>query len=144
MNEAFTPVSALVGGIMIGISASLLLLLNGRVAGISGIVDGIFRAPKLDRAWRAAFVGGLLVGGLFFRLFDPQALSMELDRSSAALAVAGLLVGFGTRTGSGCTSGHGVCGISRLSPRSLLATMTFMATAAIVVFCINRFFGGSI
>jgi uncharacterized membrane protein YedE/YeeE len=144
MSEAFTPVSALAGGIMIGISASLLLLLNGRVAGISGILDGIFRAPKPDRAWRAAFVGGLLVGGSFFRLFDPQALSMEIDRSAAALAVAGLLVGFGTRTGSGCTSGHGVCGISRFSPRSVFATMTFMATAAITVFFINHVFGGRI
>jgi uncharacterized membrane protein YedE/YeeE len=144
MSEVFTPASALAGGILIGISASLLLLLNGRIAGISGILGGLFQAPASDRAWRAAFLGGLLIGGLFFRFFDPQALSMEIDRSTAALAAAGLLVGFGTRTGSGCTSGHGVCGISRFSPRSIVATMTFMATAAIVVFVVNHVLGGRI
>ncbi|MCB9524835.1 MAG: YeeE/YedE family protein [Myxococcales bacterium] len=124
----FTPYSALLGGALIGLAATALLLFNGRIAGITGIAGGLLGGRPGDRAWRVAFLAGLVLGGTGLALAAPQALAFELTRSPAAIVGAGLLVGFGTRLGGGCTSGHGVCGISRLSTRSLVATGAFMAT----------------
>ncbi len=129
-------INALIGGSIIGVSVSLMLLLNGRVTGISGIINGILTPAKGDTAWRVLFVLGLLAGGLVVSAFNPTTFSGQLATDSWTVIVAGLLVGFGTILGSGCTSGHGVCGISRMSPRSLVATMTFIAAgvAAVYVF----------
>ncbi len=140
----FTPIPSLVGGALIGLSASLLLLFHGRVAGISGIVAGVLRPKQGEVAWRLLFVLGLVVGGVVMFALRPAAFAMTITRSPLALIAAGLLVGFGTRLGSGCTSGHGVCGISRLSARSLVATLTFIATGALVVLVVNRMFGGAL
>jgi uncharacterized membrane protein YedE/YeeE len=131
----------LLGGALIGLSASLLLLANGRVAGISGIVGSLLAPVRGDIAWRVSFLGGLLTGGLLlvWRLPSafaaPSALSMG---GAVLLVVAGLLLGFGSRLGNGCTSGHGVCGISRGSRRSIVATLTFMATGVLTVFLVRH------
>ncbi len=138
----FTPIASSVGGALIGVSASLLLLCNGRIAGISGIVGGIVRPAGDGVAWRVAFLAGLFLGGITLAQLAPDTLAIELERSPAALILAGLLVGFGTRLGNGCTSGHGVCGISRFSQRSLIATGTFMGVAAFTVFCVSKLLGG--
>jgi uncharacterized membrane protein YedE/YeeE len=137
----FTPWSALAGGALIGLAAVLLMLFHGRVAGISGIVGGLFAPRAGDVAWRAAFLAGMLGAAA---LLGAAGLVPELrDRPGlAAIALAGLLVGFGTRLGSGCTSGHGVCGLARLSPRSLVATAVFMASAAAVVFVARHVMAG--
>lgn len=126
MHE-FTPLSALAGGALIGLSASLLLMGLGRIAGISGVVGGLLAPSRGDVAWRAAFVAGLLAAGALMWALSPSSFSAP-SSSIALVAVAGVLVGVGTRIGNGCTSGHGVCGLSRLSPRSLVATLTFIAT----------------
>ncbi|MFM2248433.1 MAG: hypothetical protein RL071_4508 [Pseudomonadota bacterium] len=123
---AFGP--ALAGGVLIGLSTALLLLLTGRIAGISGVLGGLLTPRAGDIGWRAAFVGGLLLAGAGAALLAPAALGAPLARAPVFIVVAGLLVGFGTRLGNGCTSGHGVCGISRGSPRSLASVLTFMAT----------------
>jgi uncharacterized membrane protein YedE/YeeE len=138
--QNFTPLSALTGGALIGLGTSSLLLFSGRIAGISGIVGGLLRPEPGDWGWRASFVGGLLVGGIGLMLLLPHAIGLPI-LPYARLAVAGLLVGFGARLGRGCTSGHGVCGIARLSSRSLVATATFMATGAATVAAV-RAFGG--
>ena len=137
---SFTPWSALAGGALIGASASMLLLLNGRVAGISGIVGGILRPRPNETSWRALFVAGLLVGGVALLALRPSSFGAS-PVSLPMAVVAGLFVGLGTRLGSGCTSGHGVCGLSRLSGRSLVATMTFMATGAIAAFVVQHVLG---
>lgn len=124
---------ALLGGVLIGSAVSLMLLFNGRVTGISGIINGVLTPEKGDTAWRVLFIAGLILGGLFLRLFQPQVFSGQLDTKLWTTVVAGLLVGFGTIMGSGCTSGHGVCGISRLSPRSIVATISFIAAGMIGV-----------
>jgi uncharacterized membrane protein YedE/YeeE len=142
--DAFTPVSALVGGAFIGLAASVLLLVNGRIAGISGIYGGLLKPTPGDTAWRAAFVGGLLTGGIALLLFMPGAIADASSRSLGATALAGVLVGFGVRMGSGCTSGHGVCGITRTSPRSMLATATFMGTGILTASLITVLLGGSL
>lgn len=142
--EQFTPLPSLLGGMLIGLSASILLLCNGKIAGISGILGGIVHPIKQDTLWRVVFVAGLLSGGFLFHLFAPEAFTFGLERSTGALILAGVLVGFGTRLGNGCTSGHGVCGISRLSVRSIVATVTFMATGILTVFVINHLFGGAL
>lgn len=123
----FTPVASLIGGALIGLAASLLLLVTGRVAGISGIVARLLLGAPGGRSWRLLFLAGLLVAGLAFRVLEPAAMTAS-PRSLALLAVSGVLVGAGTYLSHGCTSGHGVCGISRLSPRSMLATVTFVLT----------------
>lgn len=133
MSEAFSPLPALLGGVLIGLATSILLLFNGRVAGISGIVSGLLAPVRGEIAWRALFVGGLLLGGLVLLVAYPAALSAAPVQSPGLIAVAGLLVGFGTRLGSGCTSGHGVCGLSRLSTRSLVATLTFIGVGMLTV-----------
>ena len=135
---AFTPVSALIGGALIGASASMMLALNGRITGISGILGGLVRPQRGEVGWRATFLAGLLVGGVLLALAYPRALPAASTPPIALTVVAGLLVGFGTQLGGGCTSGHGVCGISRLSKRSILATMTFMATGALAAFVVQH------
>ena len=129
----FTPWTSLAGGMLIGVAAAMLVLLSGRVAGISGIVGGLIAARRGDLAWRFAFIGGLLVAPLAILLAGKQ-MTLHIEASVATLAIAGLLVGLGTRYGSGCTSGHGVCGLSRLSPRSLVATAAFMGAGILTVF----------
>jgi len=128
----------LIGGALIGIAASLLLLLNGRIAGISGILGGIFGANGgAQRFWRLAFVIGLICGAAIYS-FAAGGLAVHLPDGSLTLVIAGLLVGFGTRLGSGCTSGHGICGLARLSPRSLVATVTFMIFGILTVYLVRH------
>jgi len=129
----FTPWASLAGGLLIGVAAAMLLLLNGRIAGISGIVGGLLAPRRHDLGWRLAFVLGLLAAPALWRLAGG-AFEMRIDTGFATLAAAGLLVGIGTSYGSGCTSGHGVCGVSRLSPRSLVATAAFMLAGFATVF----------
>ncbi|PTR16491.1 hypothetical protein C8R31_102506 [Nitrosospira sp. Nsp2] len=133
----FTPWSALIGGGMIGFAAALLILLNGRIAGISGIVGGLFTAGRDDAGWRIAFLSGLVAAPLVWQFFRELPL-IRVDASYAVLAVAGLIVGIGTRYGSGCTSGHGVCGISRGSPRSVAATLIFLGVGMLAVYVIRH------
>jgi uncharacterized membrane protein YedE/YeeE len=142
--ESFTPIASTIGGVMIGIAAAGLLMFHGRIAGISGIAGGIFRREQGDIAWRAMFLVGLFSAGVVWSYFRPLDYRFEIERSTFALIVAGLTVGIGTQLGSGCTSGHGVCGVGRFSKRSTVATITFMATAAITVFIVNEVLGGSI
>jgi uncharacterized membrane protein YedE/YeeE len=125
MNQDW--INALAGGALIGIAVSIMLVFNGRVTGISGIISGALTPKKGDSQWRFFFIGGLLLGGLILVLLRPDLIAAPVATPTWRLVAAGLLVGFGTLVGSGCTSGHGVCGISRLSIRSILATLTFMA-----------------
>ncbi|MDC8760915.1 YeeE/YedE family protein [Janthinobacterium fluminis] len=135
--NAFTPWSALLGGVLIGVAAAMLVLLNGRIAGISGIVGGLLRPARGDIGWRLAFLAGLIGAPLAYALF--QALpTVQIDAGNGTLLAAGLLVGVGTRYGAGCTSGHGVCGLSRLSPRSAVATAMFMAAGFATVFVLRH------
>jgi uncharacterized membrane protein YedE/YeeE len=129
---------------LIGLAASLLLLGDGRIAGISGIVGGLLDPGAGDTAWRVLFVAGLLVGGLGLRIVDPALLRMDLDQSAGTLVASGLLVGFGTALGNGCASGHGVCGLSRGSPRSFVATLTFMAAGLLVATLVGHALGGRV
>src|SRR5512138_312086 len=138
MNAISTWPLALAGGVLIGLAATLLLWLNGRVAGVSGILNGVIFPRFADVSWRAAFLIGLIVAGGAYMALVPDAPLPRVDYSRAGLIVAGLLVGFGTRMGNGCTSGHGVCGIGRLSMRSLVAVLTFMATAIATTFLIRH------
>ncbi|WP_415063058.1 YeeE/YedE family protein [Bdellovibrio sp.] len=131
-------INALWGGSLIGISVSLMLLLNGRVTGISGIISGMLSHKKGDTSWRLSFVAGLLGGGLAFRILNPPNPHNGWSTEIWPLIVGGLLVGFGTLLGSGCTSGHGVCGISRLSPRSMIATLVFILTGVFAVFIFKK------
>jgi uncharacterized protein len=142
VSPHFTPASSLFGGILIGVSASLLLLGVGRIAGITGIVGGVFRWRRKDLAWRLWFLGGLVGGGVLLGRLRPGVFTGQLDISGAWLMVAGLLVGFGTRMGNGCTSGHGVCGVGRLSRRSIVATAVFMTTGALTVLAVRHLRGG--
>ena len=137
----FTPLASLTGGVLIGLSAAAMLLFNGKIAGISGILSGALMPVKSETLWRLFFLGGLLGGGLILRFWLPHAFEFGTVRSTEALTVAGLLTGVGTRLANGCTSGHGVCGISRLSPRSLVATATFIFTGALVVYLFNHLGG---
>ena len=134
----FTLWSALLGGALIGLASAAMWLLLGRITGISGFLGTALSARGLDRAWRAAFVAGLLAAGFIAALALPRALPFELDASVAQTIVAGLLVGLGTQIGGGCTSGHGVCGVSRLSPRSLVATGTFMLSGFLTVLVVRH------
>ena len=128
----FDPLSAAIGGALIGLAATLLMLLTDRIAGISGILGDLLERGSSDRAWRLAFAAGLIVAPLVLALGGHTLVNPAMP-SSVIIAIAGLLVGIGTRLGSGCTSGHGICGISRLSPRSIAATVTFMVVAMLVV-----------
>ncbi len=143
MGEYLLP---LAGGVTIGVAVSLMLVLNGRVAGVSGILGGVltnlFRKTRGDSAWRVLFLLGLFSGGLILRALNPDLLENDLDRSLPLLIVAGLLVGYGTSVGGGCTSGHGICGISRFSPRSILATLIFMVFGILTATVFRLITGG--
>ncbi|MDP2867286.1 YeeE/YedE family protein [Methyloversatilis sp.] len=138
--DAFTPWTSLAGGALIGLAAALLILGSGRIAGISGIVGGLFRPASGDTGWRIAFVVGLLAAPLVWGLFAALP-AVQSDAGIATLIIAGLLVGVGTRYGSGCTSGHGVCGLARLSPRSLAATLAFMGAGFVTVYVVRHLAG---
>lgn len=120
-------INALIGGVLIGLAVSLMLLFNGRVTGISGIIGGVVKPNKGDLDWRLSFIAGLLFGGVVLKALKPEAFVQLSNAQWVDYVIAGLLVGFGTLLGNGCTSGHGVCGISRMSIRSILATVTFIA-----------------
>jgi hypothetical protein len=139
---SFTPIPSLLGGMILGVAAALYVILHGRILGISGIVSGLLRPKESDTAWRLSLVLGLItapfLAALFFGIFPI----IEIDSSWTTIMIAGLLVGFGAQYGSGCTSGHGICGLSRLSPRSLLATLAFMGAGFITVFVIRHLIGG--
>ena len=133
----FTPWTALAGGVLLGLASALFVLLNGRILGISGIVGGLLRPRAGDMGWRLAFVLGMLVApGLYWLVVGPT--QPRIDANWGMVVIAGLLVGVGTRYGSGCTSGHGVCGLSRMSPRSLVATLAFMGAGCVTVFLIRH------
>lgn len=138
-----TPLSGLLGGALIGLAAALLMLLTGRIAGISGIFGGLLTPNASDRGWRIAFIAGLIAAPLIASFVTGAALpSPAMPASLIVIVVAGLLVGFGSRMGGGCTSGHGVCGVARLSARSLIATAIFMAAAIITVAIARHLIGG--
>jgi uncharacterized protein len=138
----FTPISAAIGGALIGLSAVLLMLLNGRIAGITGIAAGLLDPLSTDRGWRATFIVGLIAAPLSAVLLGFTVPIPQMPTSYVTIAVAGLLVGFGTRLSNGCTSGHGICGIARLSPRSIVATAIFMVAAIGVVAATRHVIGG--
>jgi hypothetical protein len=133
----FTPWASLAGGVLLGLASALFILFNGRVLGISGILGGLLRPRAGDAGWRIAFIAGLLAAPAVWSLFAAPVVP-RIDATPALLVVAGLWVGWGTRYGSGCTSGHGVCGLSRMSPRSLVATLAFMGTGFATVFVMRH------
>lgn len=137
----FTPWSAALGGILLGLGVALLLLANGRIAGISGIAASLLRPWNSDSSWRLAFLAGLILAPILYKAVAGLP-PIQADASWPMLVLAGLLVGIGTRYGSGCTSGHGICGLSRLSPRSLAATLTFMAAGFATVYILRHVLGG--
>jgi uncharacterized membrane protein YedE/YeeE len=140
--ENFTPYSALAGGALIGLASALLMLLIGRIAGISGIIGNVFPPYKSgDVGWSLFFLVGLLLGPLSSRLIDSNSADIRIDTPLPVLIIAGLLVGYGTGLGGGCTSGHGVCGMARLSPRSIAATLVFMIVAGITVYIVRHVVG---
>ena len=138
--NSFTPWASLAGGVIIGIAAAMFILLNGRIAGISGVIGGLLKPARGDISWRVAFLAGLVGAPLLYALVTELP-RPRIDAGYAALVAAGLLVGIGTRYGAGCTSGHGVCGISRLSPRSLLATAAFMLAGFVTVYVLRHLLG---
>jgi uncharacterized membrane protein YedE/YeeE len=140
--ELFTPISAAVGGILIGASAALLWLTLGRIAGISGIIGSLLTPSREDNAWRVAFIAGLVVAPVLYSAVGGFVPPIVVDAPTSVVVTAGLLVGFGTRLGGGCTSGHGVCGMARLSPRSIVATLLFMTAGFASVFVARHLFGG--
>ena len=140
--ENFTPVSAIIGGAMIGAASAMLLVLSGRLAGVSGIMAGLLPPKRGDIDWRILFIGGLLVGTFIYRAFAGEGYEVSFSMGWPAIIIGGLLTGIGTRLGGGCTSGHGVCGMGRLSPRSTVATVTFMAAGAVTVFIARHVVGG--
>lgn len=135
----FTPFAALTGGLIIGVAATMFALLNGRIAGISGIVGGLLRRTRGEMVWRIAFVAGLIAAPWFFRVIAPLP-EVRINAGTGTLLLAGFLVGIGTRYGAGCTSGHGICGLSRLSPRSAVAVCSFMVAGIATVFLFRHFF----
>ena len=138
MSPAFSPASGFLGGVLIGLAAVLLLLANGRIAGVSGIVGGLLSRKPGDIGWRVAFVLGLWLGALVYWAARGALFELELLATPAVMIVAGFLVGYGTRLGSGCTSGHGVCGIARFSPRSMVATVVFMASGIATAYVVRH------
>lgn len=137
--EHFTPFTSLLGGVLIGLASSMMLYFHGRIAGISGIFGGVLRPLQGDIIWRLMFIIGLFAGGVLLALVAPTMVAMPTDRSLAAIAVGGLLVGYGTRLGSGCTSGHGICGLTRGSTRSLVAVCAFMGAGMVTATTISWF-----
>jgi uncharacterized protein len=139
--ENFTPVSAFSGGLFIGLAATLLLLFNGRIAGISGMMSGLIKAPRTEIYWRLVFLIGVVIGAFLFNQIKPDFYQPRVDFPVWLLVLGGFLVGFGTRMGNGCTSGHAVCGIARLSIRSMVATVTFMLSGFITVYIVRHVLG---
>jgi uncharacterized membrane protein YedE/YeeE len=142
MDTTFTPLLGLTGGVLIGLAAGLLLLLNGKIAGISGVLGGSIFSSQGDRAWRLMFLAGLPLGATVGTWLTGDALGFAIASNPALLIGAGLLVGVGTQLGSGCTSGHGVCGMARGSRRSIVATVTFMVIAGLTVYIVRHVIGG--
>jgi uncharacterized membrane protein YedE/YeeE len=142
--ENFTPASAIIGGLLLGLAASLLLWTNGKISGISGILAGSLFSFEQDSNWRLAFLLGLIVAGVIYPMLTGHGMVIETQTGPLLTIVAGLLVGFGTRLGSGCTSGHGICGIARFSMRSIIATVVFMGAGVITVFTVGLVSGGSL
>lgn len=142
MSTDFTPIDALIGGGLIGLAAVALMAFQGRIAGMTGILTGLLPPVASDWGWRAAFLAGAIAAPLLFSLLTGQSVGFESSIPAPWLVVGGLIVGVGVYFGSGCTSGHGVCGIARLSPRSIAATLTFMATAVATVFVVRHVLGG--
>jgi hypothetical protein len=143
METNFSPLAGLVGGALIGLASALLLLANGRIAGVSGILGGSLFGPAAERGWRLAFLLGLPLGAWLARSATSDAMGFAITGHPALLVAGGLLVGFGTQLGGGCTSGHGVCGVARGSPRSILATLAFMASAGVTVFVMRHLLGAA-
>jgi uncharacterized membrane protein YedE/YeeE len=139
---SFMPMSALAGGVLIGGAATMLLAVNGRLAGVSGVAGGLLRPMSGDIAWRVLFILGLVLGAGLWRLASPWPLTIRVEAPLPVLLLGGLLVGFGTQLGRGCTSGHGVCGIARLSARSAVATLAFLASGIATVFVVRHLLGG--
>lgn len=133
----FTPWASTAGGALIGLASAIFVLFNGRIAGISGIIGGLIKPKTGDFSWRLAFMFGLIVAPMLWQFFTPLPL-IQIDASYALLAIAGLITGIGTRYGAGCTSGHGICGISRVSPRSIMATLAFMGTGFVTVYVVRH------
>ena len=140
--DIFTPMQAILGGVLLGAAALLLLGSNGRILGVSGIFGGLLHFQHGETLWRFAFVLGMIVGGGLLMMWLPDTVIVNLDYSPAAVMLAGLLVGIGSRMGSGCTSGHGICGVGRISPRSIVATVTFMFAGAAAAIVVGQLFGG--
>ncbi len=136
----FTPWTSLAGGLLIGLAAALFLLFNGRIAGVSGIVGGLLKPARRDIAWRVAFTAGLVIAPMVYALAAPLPQG-HVEATYPVLLIAGLLVGIGTRYGSGCTSGHGICGLSRRSPRSIMATIAFMFAGFVTVYIARHLIG---
>ena len=134
---SFTPWSAIAGGVLIGIAATIFLLVNGRIAGVSGILGGLFRPSIPDIGWRVAFLAGLIIAPSLYAAFVYMP-GLKIDADYVTLFIAGLMVGVGTRYAGGCTSGHGVCGLARLSPRALVATVAFIAAGIATVFVVRH------
>ncbi|HSH30887.1 MAG TPA: YeeE/YedE thiosulfate transporter family protein [Thiohalobacter sp.] len=139
--EGFTPLLSSVGGVLIGLAAIALLYFNGRIAGMSGIVAGVLRPKSDDTLWRLVFVAGLLTGAVLIRWLHPEALAVRIDVTLAPVLVGGVLVGLGTRIGNGCTSGHGVCGVGRLAPRGMVASLVFFTTAVATTYLVRHVMG---
>ncbi|WP_254429205.1 MULTISPECIES: YeeE/YedE family protein [unclassified Ruegeria] len=143
METAFTPVASLTGGILIGVASTLLMLVMGRVMGATGILTGLVQpSNRQDFAWRLVLVAGMITGPALFWMFSGQMPAVDVPVSTPALLVGGVIVGLGVTYGAGCTSGHGVCGMARLSPRSIVATLTFMAFTFVTVFVVRHVIGG--
>ena len=140
--EGFTPVLSTIGGILIGLAAISLLFSHGRIAGISGIIAGVLHPEKGNALWRAIFLLGMLIGAILIRWLHPESLQIEIDVSDAGILLAGFLVGMGTRIGNGCTSGHGVCGIGRLSVRSMVAVLIFFSSAVLTTWITHHVLSG--
>lgn len=140
--EGFTPLLSSIGGALLGLAAIGLLLFNGRIAGISGIIGGVLYPASGEILWRVVFLAGLLSGALLIRWFHPAAMAIHIDVSVPAVVLGGFLVGLGTRVGSGCTSSHGVCGVGRLAPRSMVASAIFVACAMLTVYLVRHVLGG--
>ena len=141
--ENFTPFSAFFGGMLIGTSATILLLFNGKILGVSGIMAKALCSFKEKATWQISFLAGLVGGTFFYRLIFAEGVSITIETSTPVLVLAGLLVGFGTNLGSGCTSGHGICGIARFSKRSIVATLVFMSAGILTVYLVKLLLGGS-
>jgi len=141
--ENFTPISALIGGLLIGLAAVILLLFNGRIMGVTGITGGVLQPQRHDLVWRVMFLASLAVAPIFYSWAMAEPLVVEVTDSLTALIAGGFLVGFGACVGSGCTSGHGVCGLGRCSKRSLVVTVTFLVTSVATVFVMHHMIGGA-